>query len=104
VNAKECDCSLQSGQLSVTPCQSKRVYVQPPRAQNRYQVSKGRAGAMPSGPYDKLAGVVRFHSSLEGLTDKGREVFRKYREQFYTSDMLRSQVARLARFQLGRRR
>jgi hypothetical protein len=47
-------------------------------------------GSYAERPLRQTAGVVRFRSSLEGLTDKGRELFRKYSEQFYPSDVLRS--------------
>ena len=46
--------------------------------------------------------MVRFRSSLEGLTDKGRELFRKYSEQFYPSDVLRSSGLEPVRCGCGR--
>src|SRR6185369_673061 len=59
-------------------------------------------GSHAERPLRQTAGVVRFRSSLEGLTDKGRELFRKYSEQFYPSDVLRSSGLELVRCGCGR--
>ena len=59
-------------------------------------------GSYAERPLRQTAGVVRFRSSLEGLTDKGRELFRKYSEQFYPSDVLRSSGLEPVRCGCGR--
>ena len=41
-------------------------------------------GSYAERPLGQTAGVLRFHSSLEGLTDKGAFCSGNYSEQFYT--------------------